>query len=182
MQRKPVSHPAAPAYPVRVPRSWALGLLALGSAAMASVTATGCAGKKAPHGHHACPGDMQEPAAQPATQSDPSAQPEPATIPEVEPVVEPERIGGEMPAVQPVHPPGEMPAVHPEPVLGDMPAVDGDMPAVDGDLVVPHEETESEQARDQVLPCDPDQVPIPGGMPAPVPEPAEPVEDEGGDD
>ncbi len=185
MKRHPVCFPAAPAYPDRHrARSWALGLLALGTTAIATAPLVGCGNMKPPaaHGAHDCPGDMQEPAADPATAPAEGAEAaEPCTIPEAgeDPHATPEghqdRVRGDLVAPEPVEPgaePDVVPEEHPE-------HISGDMPHVDGDIVAPEVEAKANaEDEGQAEPCEITHEPIPGGMkhpvePTPEPEPAE---------
>jgi hypothetical protein len=163
MKRLPVSQPRGPAYPHRRGGRWALGLIAFGATTLAGAPLPGCGAIKAQasHGHHACPGDMQVPEAEPEAVEQAGAeaghgpQAEPCVIPEATeahpgiPVGHEGRIRGDMAIPDPVAPPvipveavlGDMPVLHPEdphevpiddPVSGDIVA-----PEIDGDLVVP---------------------------------------------
>ena len=193
MKINPVKQSRRPAYPDRRrARTLAFGLLALvGCGDMMPPQAHGA------HGSQACPGDMQEPAAQPAVPPAEGTEPakaEPCTIPEVsaDPHEVPEgHIGGEMPVpdpsvapeVEPMNVLGDMvephpdPAVIPEvvpgPVPGDVTAVDGDMPMIDGDIVEPHPEPEVTPDPEAEVQVPPDHdYRVAGGMPAPNFEPA----------
>ncbi len=157
MDRKPVAHRAAPAYPDRHGRSWALGLLALGSS-LTSGALVGCEDPPAtsPHtqGAEALPGEM--PAVDGDMQvadPDPPVQPEPGvepTIPELQ--SDPVLVGGDVRAPDP-HAASDQPG-----------------PRMVGTMPEPGLEPDVEQA-EEALPAH-DDVPIPGGMRHPaLPEP-----------
>jgi hypothetical protein len=172
MKRRPVNRPAAPAYPDRRgARGLASSLLALGGIALSCAPLVGCGNMRPPeahgaHGEHACAGDVAAP------------DPEAAPPPEPEPQEQPNLGPGVRMAGAPPHPSmssdgeeGE-PAAVPEPIEGDVPAVDGDMPDIDGDVVAPEPDPPPDAASE---PCDLEDEPIPGGMPAPAPPATEPA-------
>ena len=120
MKRLPVQHRSTPAYPQHSPRSWAMGLLALGGAVIASGALTGCSGVLPRIGHslgngqgiHATPGDIPMPVPPPAT-----ADPAKLLIPELDE----QHVLGDMPAIE-----GDvaMPELQPEEVVEELPEPD----------------------------------------------------------
>jgi hypothetical protein len=155
MDRSPLSHRSAPAYPDRRSAGWVLRLLALGSA-LGSTALAGC--ETPPEPSHTTPDINALPGEMPAVEgdiqvADPS-DPTPAepgvepTIPEIEPDAEPRQVEPRMPGVPPEarHDPGMDQA-------GEDPVVPDDVP-VPGGIRAPVE-------RD----------PMPGEPPAPA-EPA----------
>jgi hypothetical protein len=186
MKRRPVTTPAAPAYPDRRrARSWALGLIALGTSGVVCAPLVGCGNMMPPeaHGEHACAGDMIAPDPEsPATEQEGATKSEPCVIPEVgeDPNVTPTEthIRGDMPAVlgdmpmpEPSPAPEPPPTANPDPTI--IPEVqpgpiDGDVPAVDGDMPLPEPETQPEEATVTPEPLD---YRVAGGLPAPTWDP-----------
>ncbi len=134
MDRSPLSHRSAPAYPDRRSAGWVLRLLALGSA-LGSTALAGC-----------------------------ETPPEPShTTPDIN------ALPGEMPAVE-----GDIQVADPSDPTPAEPGAEPTIPEIEPDAEPSHDPGMDQAGEDPVVP---DDVPVPGGIRAPVerdPMPGEP--------